>query len=53
MSKKTDNPGDPNEKPVVKKGKVTVEVKAVFELDEEKLQCLNKEGLTVTTVTTN
>jgi hypothetical protein len=53
MAEEQNKTGDQNEKPVKAKGKVTVEVKASFELDEEKLQCLHKEGLTVTTVTVN
>jgi|GEM_PF-4574882 len=38
---------------VQNKGQVTIEVKATFILDESKLQCLNGNGITVSSVTTN
>jgi hypothetical protein len=36
---------------VAAKGSVTIETKAIFTLDEKMLQCLNGQGLTVTSIT--
>jgi hypothetical protein len=33
------------------KGEVVVEIRTSFKLDETMLQCLNKEGLTTTSIT--